>query len=288
MRPLFAHLSAQQAHTYNLILSASNIPHQLQLKNSGWWIDVDSVHRPLAIQAVGLYLKENQPEARDTAPPSKHPTRRAWSAVFVALLLLVLHWAIRSGYERQVFIKTYGADAQSILAGQLYRCVTAMLLHVDWPHVISNAVAMALFGTVVISSCGWGLGWLLILVAGGCGNLLTALWYQKAHLSVGASTAVFAAVGLCAVLAMGRKTAHLKSSWRAWAPLAGGLALLAFMGAAPSSDLLAHFFGFAVGVALGGVYVWKVRQVLGWPLQLSAAIVTLTLIISSWIRGMLL
>lgn len=287
MRPLFAHLSAQQAQTYDLILSADAIPHRLQSKNTGWQIDVTDTHRPTAIRAVSLYLQENRPEVAQHRAPEFH-SERTWSALFVALFLLILHWAIRSGYERQVFITTYGADAQGILAGQLYRCITALLLHVDWPHVVSNAAGLALFGTAVASCCGWGVGWLLILIAGGCGNFLTALWYQEAHLSVGASTAVFAAVGLCAALTLGRKLKRTNRSWRTWVPLAGGLALLAFMGAAPATDLMAHFFGFAAGAALGGVYIWRVRHVLAWPLQLSAAGLALTLIVASWIWGMLL
>jgi len=63
---------------------------------------------------------------------------------------------------------------------------------------------------------------------------------------------------------------------------------LAFMGAAPGTDLLAHFFGFTAGVALGVVYLWRIRQVLGWPAQLSAALLALSLAIGSWLWGMLL
>ena len=287
MRPLFAHLSTRQAHTYDLILTASAIPHQLKSKSPGWQIDVAAGHRSSAIRAVGLYLKENQPDVGEAAVPEIR-TARTWSGLYVALFLMILHWAIRSGYERQVFITTFGADARSILAGQLYRCITALLLHVDWSHVLSNAVGLALFGTAVAGSCGWGLGWLMILLAGSLGNFITALWYRQAHLSVGASTAVFAAVGLCAILTFGRKIKRANRSWRSWAPLAAGLALLGFMGAAPATDLLAHFFGFTAGVALGGIYLCLVRQVLAWPLQLSAALLALTLTITGWLWGMLL
>jgi len=287
MRLLFARLSAQKAQTYDLILTASAIPHQLRSNNTGWQIDVAPAHRQTAVRAVSLYLTENQPEVRQPPVSEMHSTR-TWSAFYVALLLLILHWAIRSGYERQVFIATYGADAKRILAGQLYRCVSALLLHADWSHVLSNAVGLALFGTAVASTCGWGVGWLMILLAGSSGNLINALWHGEAHLSVGASTAVFGAVGLCAALTFGRRMKRAGRSWRSWTPLAGGLALLAFMGAAPGTDLLAHFFGFTAGVALGVVYLWRIRQVLGWPAQLSAALLALSLAIGSWLWGMLL
>ena len=38
---------------------------------------------------------------------------------------------------------------------------------------------------------------------------------------------------------------------KAWLPLAGGLALLGFIGAGEHSDLTAHAFGFTAGIGLG-------------------------------------
>ena len=66
---------------------------------------------------------------------------------------------------------------------------------------------------------------------------------RRDFVSIGASTAVFGALGALAVLPQLRR--------RAWVPLGAGMALLAFLGTSGRSDLAGHLCGFAAGVALG-------------------------------------
>ena len=91
-----------------------------------------------------------------------------------------------------------------------------------------------------------------MLLAGALGNGMNALWYRTGHLSIGASTAVFGAVG---ILAATQLTLDKTAGPRPWleraAPVVGGLALLGMLGASPHSDLLAHLFGLFAGI-LGG------------------------------------
>ena len=200
------------------------------------------------------------------------------------VVLVLIHTMIVPGYEHQVFTKALGADASQILDGGLYRCVTALLLHADWVHLLGNLAALTLFGTVVAMLYGWGMGWLLILICGAAGNLMTALWYQQNHLAIGASTAVFGGVGLCAVLNFHLRARNERRSWRTWMPLAGGLALLGFLGTSPRSDLAAHLFGFLGGLFLGGVYL-HFRQSRGWPLQLIASAIAIGTTAACWLWG---
>lgn len=208
-----------------------------------------------------------------------------WSALYIAPVLAVIHWAIRPGHEHRVFAEHLGADARLIVGGEIYRCVTALFLHQDWPHVVNNMAGAILFGTVVASVCGWGVGWLMILLSGAFGNLLTALWYERAHLSIGASTAVFGALGLCVALNLWRTARNARPSWRMWLPLAGGLALLGFLGGSPHSDLMAHLCGFACGLLIGGVYGLVRRTPWDVPIQFGAAGVGMAIIALSWIWG---
>jgi len=60
---------------------------------------------------------------------------------------------------------------------------------------------------------------------------------------VGASTAVFGALGSLAALPRHRR--------RPWIPLGAGLALLAFLGTSKRADFAGHLFGFVAGVLLG-------------------------------------
>jgi membrane associated rhomboid family serine protease len=73
------------------------------------------------------------------------------------------------------------------------------------------------------------------------------------HRSIGASTAVFAALGLLTAFTW-RRGFLRETPWRGRiAPIVAGIGLLAFTGTAgENTDLLAHLFGFVDGF-VGGV-----------------------------------
>jgi rhomboid protease GluP len=285
MTPLFAGLSAEVAQTYDLVLRSAGIPCQLYPYHGSWAITVLPPHHRKALKTIALYLKENP-----SVPPTEHndgaPGVITWSALFVAPVLAVIHWAIHPGYEQQVFIAGLGADAGKIVSGELYRCVTALLLHSDWAHVVSNMAGMMLFGTVAASACGWGVGWLMILLSGALGNLLTALWYRQDHVAIGASTAVFGALGICVAMNLWRYARHSERSWRMWLPLAGGLALLGFLGGSPHTDLMAHLSGFGCGMMIGAGYGACRRRPWKAHIQILAATAAMGMIVLSWLWGM--
>jgi membrane associated rhomboid family serine protease len=285
MARLFANLTEEAAKAYGLVLSASDIPHIIRSSDRRYTIDVDPLHRATACRAIARYLEENRSFSAsepDSLIPSAHNT---WSAVFVALFLVAVHWAISSRDVRDLFVQSFGADADLIMAGNLYRCVTALLLHTDALHLLSNVFGVVIFGTAVVYHCGWGVGWLMILVAGAAGNWMTAGWYRQEHLSIGASTAVFAAVGLSAALMSRVHVKRYGRSWRSWTPVAGGTALLGFMGVAPHTDLAAHLFGFTAGLLLGLTPTRWFRPSV-WPVQLICAILAAVLVAGSCMWGL--
>jgi membrane associated rhomboid family serine protease len=228
--------------------------------------------------------REKQEVAKTTVT-----THNPWPAVFVALILVAVHWSIGPGDIRLTFVRSFGADADQILAGSLFRCVTALLVHTDTLHLLSNIFGIVIFGTTVAYYCGWGVGWLMILLAGAAGNWMTAGWYQHAHLSIGSSTAVFAAVGLSAALMSRIYTKRDKPSWHSWMPVVGAAALMAMVGMAPHTDVAAHFFGFVSGLLFGLAYNRWCRLA-GPPFQLSSAILSAVLVlvccIWGWVQGL--
>lgn len=283
MRPLFARLSGEKAQIYGLILESVGIPYQIHRQGRLTAITVSTEHRPSAIKAVSLYLSENP-----SPPPGRlisGPGLSTYSALYILPFLALIHWVIRPGYEHQVFVEAFGADARQIVGGGVHRCITALLLHKDWPHVINNIAGLALFGTVAASTCGWGMGWFMTLFAGAVGNMATALWYRQGHIAIGASTAVFGALGICVALNLWRYARVPHPSWRMWLPLAAGLALLGFLGSSPHADLMAHFSGFVAGVIIGGGYGGLFRKAPGLTGQWAAAVSGAGMIALSWIYG---
>ena len=97
-----------------------------------------------------------------------------------------------------------------------------------------------------------GLGAAMVLAVGAGGNLCNAWFYGFDHISIGASTAVFGALGVLGGTGVVRRSRLGLRGKRAWIPLAAGLAILAMLGTGGQRvDLWAHLWGFAVGGAGG-------------------------------------
>ncbi|MFH2132472.1 MAG: rhomboid family intramembrane serine protease, partial [bacterium] len=138
-----------------------------------------------------------------------------------------------------------------VLAGEWYRTITALTLHADGVHLLSNTIGLLVFIGGVHQFAGAGLSWLLVLIAGALGNFGTSLFYQTAHNSVGASTAVFGAVGLMGAFGVKRYLIQKPFRKRFFIPLIGALGLFAMLGTHPGSDVMAHVFGLISGIVIG-------------------------------------
>ncbi len=285
MVPVFDHLDEKQADTYSLVLYSMGIPNNVHRKNNAFTVTVDESDFTAAIEAVWRYRVENP----TTAPPLPSAKRGfhaiSLSGLFVSLLLFTVHAAVVTSSAPGDYITQFGANARRIMGGEAYRCVTALLLHADGAHLAGNMVALVLFGDVLCQIAGVGVTWMMILVCGTLGNLINAAFHETGHLSIGASTSVFGAVGmLCAIRAVNAaRTGH---GWKdVVLALGGGIALLAFLGTSARSDMGAHLFGFLVGIGLGGVYgFWKSSPFKG-GIQLLCGIVTAFLPILAWVWG---
>jgi membrane associated rhomboid family serine protease len=149
--------------------------------------------------------------------------------------------------------------AGAVRDGEWWRTVTALFLHVDLPHVASNVFFGCLFGVLLAHSTGSGLAWLAILLAGALGNFVNDLFQEASHLSIGASTAVFAAVGLLVGVESLRRGRLSVGPAKRYGPILLGAVLLAWFGNGGGDvDIGAHVFGFASGL------------VASWPLHLLA------------------
>lgn len=147
-------------------------------------------------------------------------------------------------------------DAHAVFdQGEWWRLATALFLHADTGHLISNALIGILLFTVVISTFGRGAGWLLLAGASLAGNLMiAAIKYPAPYRSLGASTAIFAGIGLLTGRAIGRlRHTAQPHRWRAMlVPFAAGLAILGLYGTGGMlTDVGAHAAGFLAGLVFG-------------------------------------
>lgn len=187
---------------------------------------------------------------------------------------------------------TLGAASGSAILehGEWWRTVTALTLHSDFSHVAGNIAFGILFAVFLIPLLGTGATWFLILASGAAGNAVNAVFYQgSGHTSIGASTAVFGALGLlvgCRIqLALRVDHPFRTLASRLVVPLGAGLALLAFLGTGGQrTDYLAHLWGFLVGLPLGVIAMaLRSRDRFATGMQLLLGAAALAVCLFSWL-----
>ena len=162
-----------------------------------------------------------------------------------------------------------------------------MTLHSGLKHFLGNLGFGVLFGMLAGRVIGPGVTWLAVVVAAACGNLLNTLLLDSMHRSIGASTAVFAALGLVSGFVWRRR---LMPQGR-WAyrigPLVGGLALLAYTGSGDANtDVGAHVTGFVCGLAAGMLLVTVDRHLADPLLQKIAGAAAIGIVAVAWLLAL--
>lgn len=238
------------AEEWELVLLAQGLAPSLHSTADGILLSVPQTEVDRALASLSAYERENP--RKFAVPDAPLESASIFAGVTVALMLMLFYSITVQWLPALSWFERGSADAQRILQGEHWRTVTALTLHADVAHALSNAFAVALFLTAVSSMVGAGLACALVLLAGAGGNLANAFLHGSPHVSVGASTAVFGAVGVLASLGMTRRRRNALSRWRSWLPVAASLALLGMLGSSgPRVDIWAHLFGLLVGAVLG-------------------------------------
>jgi membrane associated rhomboid family serine protease len=274
-----------RADEWAVVLAAGSIPHRLRHRLDGWALIVAAPDAEAAREALDAYDRENTADTADVAADAVAPVRGAAAVGIAVGLLMIGFFAVtgtRAGHS--AWFERGEAAAERIVAGEWWRTVTALTLHADAPHVLGNAAASVVLVGAVSQQLGPGVGLWLLLLAGAGGNALTAVAHGTHHNSVGASTAMFGAIGLLAatrVVSRGPRPAARKP----WMVGAASLALLALLGTSPGADLLAHLFGLLLGGALGLVAALALPRSLRPSTQWMLAVAALASVVGAWLRA---
>jgi membrane associated rhomboid family serine protease len=232
--------------------------------------------------------EEERRRPRPKSPPLKlYP--HAWRGTVVyALLLIAISLVAAQHWFTSDLFAVGAADRSALHGGQWWRAWTALTLHWDLEHLLGNLVAGAVFGYFAAQQLGNSRAWLLITLGAGVANLIESTLVSDGFVSAGASTAVFAAVGLVAAHAWRQRRAFVLPGWRRIAPLIGGVMLLAWLGTeGEHTDVLSHGLGFACGAVLGAL--GETRLASAWLERLSqrwAAGVAVAMIALCWVLAL--
>lgn len=235
----------------------------LAMEQPYWLVPVDTRYRllvqPQAAAAVREQLAcfDRESVGWPPRPPADHaaahPVEFATPLLWAAAVLVVFCLQGR----QPGWLEAGELDAHAVFdRGEWWRPASALFLHADVAHLMSNLLSGIFVFAAVLTTIGLQRGWLLVAIASFAGNLAAAaLNYPGEYRSLGASTAIFAGLGLLT----GRAIRMVASSagphrWRAmFVPLATGLTVLGLYGAGDVHvDVLAHLTGFVAGL-VGGI-----------------------------------
>jgi membrane associated rhomboid family serine protease len=284
---VYQSITRSDAEEHAFVLVAMGIGCTVVEDDSVFALLVSAPSATSAREQLALYAEEN----REPALPQSSERRLAdgvgGAMVYGAVLLLLYVWSHQHAFSQDWW--TAGAmQARLIIDGEWWRTVTALGLHADLAHLTSNVTFGVVFGLLVSQVLGSGLAWLAILAAGAAGNALNAAVQPAAHTAVGASTAVFAAIGILSGLMLRRQAYRWRRGVRRWTPLAGGLMLLAYLGVGGErTDVGAHLAGFASGGIVGIAAAYLGRPLPQGPLaQRAFGISTLLIVSLAWVLAL--
>jgi membrane associated rhomboid family serine protease len=236
-----------------LVLVAAGIDCQLIADAGVISLCVRSAEAARAGDELASFERENAAPGRPRSP-ARAALRRAEGALVYAAVLLFFFAAARRHALAIDWLSAGAANAGRILDGEWWRTVTALALHTELGHLMGNlafGMAISLLAAEILGS---GLAWLAMLVSGAFGNALDAVFHAADHTAIGASTALFGALGILSGHTRRSQIVPWRGGLRRWAPIGAGIMLLTFLGfGGERTDVGAHVAGFAVGVVIGFV-----------------------------------
>jgi len=283
LRVVFESRNRQSCADRALVLAASAIPHQLIDDGHSAVLVVPAEHSARAVEELQLYDEENPP-----ARPKQRKRVVYQDALpgVVGYFFVVCAVAWLAGYSifGHNWFVSGRVDGELIRNGEWWRTITALTLHADARHLVGNLVFGVLFGIFAGRLLGSGVAWLAIVVSAALGNSVNTLLLESAHRSIGASTAVFAALGLVAGFVWrGQLMAQDRWSYR-YGPIVGGLALLMYTGTGgENTDIGAHLLGFVCGFATGMLLIALGPVPTDRRAQATAGGIALALVATAWI-----
>ena len=266
------------------MLLSLNIPNEILTDGQRSFVVVPIAQLEKAKFEIWQYEQENR---QQVAPgPRITPVIQNGIPGVVAYLIVILLVALLSGeaaFDRN-WLAAGRIDGVLIRSGEWWRSITALTLHSGLPHFAGNAGFGALFGIMAGRLLGSGVTWFTVLIASSIANLINTLLLASSHRAIGASTAVFATLGLLAGFVWrGQLMNQDRWPYRV-GPIVGGIALLAYTGTGDANtDVGAHLTGFVCGF-LAGIAVTRVyRYVPKQNVQRATGLLAIAIVICAWL-----
>lgn len=201
-----------------------------------------------------------------------------------ALVFAVLSWT--GGSENQLVLLHWGAKSNDLIwAGEFWRFLTPIFIHIGWMHLIGNGVALWVFGRLLENLIGTPRFIAIYLLSGVCGVIAGFCFHDQ--LSAGASGAFFGLLGGLLAFITVNKAAYRHFHFR---ELIGFLTLIGCLLAAGlqhrNIDNWAHLGGLIGGYLGGLVLVQRLPGLVPRPrLRVAGGLLLLCLLWGCLSRG---
>lgn len=256
--------SERDAFQHGLAILAMGVPYWLIPYEEGYRLLVETTWLEASRTQLELFDRESRhwPPAPLAMPRPATPGALLlplfWAIAVLAVFQLQLRWPGR--LERLGTLDT----ARVFGSGELWRMGTSLFLHADVAHLTANLVSGFFVFFAVFTHFGrWRGAMLLALSSLAANAVVVSLAWSAEYRSLGASTAMFAGLGLLTGAAI-RQTVDT-SDRRRWqtllTPLGAGVTLLCLFGAGGlHTDVAAHACGFVAGLLSGGAAGYSTRR----------------------------
>jgi membrane associated rhomboid family serine protease len=283
LRVVFESRNRQQCSDRALVLASAKIPYQMVDDGLSCALVVPAENSASAVEELRLYEDENPPVRPKPRKRIVYQDALPGVVGYVFVVCMVAGLAGYSYFGSDWFVAGR-VDGNLIREGEWWRTITALTLHSGVRHLLGNLIFGVFFGIFAGRLLGSGVAWLAIVIAAALGNTANVLLLDSTHRSIGASTAVFATLGMLAgYVWRGQFMAQDRWSTR-FGPVVGGLALLMFTGTGDqNTDIGAHLLGFVCGFGTGMLLTVIGRMPAPPRVQIAAGSLALVLVAVAWI-----
>lgn len=185
------------------------------------------------------------------------------TVLLVSIGAMFLAEKLLGGSTNEYALVTLGANVPPLVrAGQYWRLVASMFLHIGFLHLAVNGWALYQLGSLFEILLGSVPLLLVYFVSGIAGSIATVM-FTHADLSAGASGAIFGLMGALIAFLLKRRDVLTPAARSLLMQLVGWAVLNVVLGfSIPGIDNAAHLGGFAAGLLLGLVLRPRFRPVL--------------------------
>jgi len=286
LRVVFESYSRAACAERALVLAAVQIPFQIVEDTSSCALLVPANFSALAMQQLLQYEDENPPPVPKTDTPIVYQNAVP-GLLGYALIICLVAALVTSGALSRDWYFAGRIDGDMLRAGEWWRTITALTLHADLSHLVGNLVFGLFFGLFAGRLLGSGVAWCAIVIAAACGNAINTLLLESAHRAIGASTAVFAALGLIAGYVWRGKLMRQDHWPYRLGPIVGGFALLMYTGTgSENTDIGAHLMGFLTGLGVGILLAPYRHRLQHAQLQITCGTLAVAIVAGAWLAAL--